>query len=77
MAQCREHPWVTGKPLEISLDQGSYNPHQMIDGEDGPVYRGMGAVPSTWEDGAAPMDDEVPVCKHAAKRADVAAAACC
>lgn len=61
MAQCREHPWVTGKPLEISLDQGSYDPHQMIDGEDGPVYRGMGAVPSTWEDGAAPMDDDMPV----------------
>ncbi len=72
MAQCREHPWVTGKPIEPK-EQGAFNPQHEIVGEDGPVYRGMGAVPSTWEDGATAMDDDEPVCKHGTARAAASA----
>ena len=63
MAQVREHPWVTGKPTEPK-DQGSYTTHDIVD-DEGPVYRGMGALPSTFDGEEIPLDDEdsQPICE--------------
>jgi len=57
MAECRDHPWVTGKPSEPK-EQGTYNAHEIVGDEDQPVYRGMGALPSQWEADAAMLDDD-------------------
>jgi len=59
MAQLKEHPWVSGKPLEEPKDQGSYSTADIVN-EYSPVYRGMGELPSTWES-AQLMDEEQPV----------------
>jgi len=64
MAECRDHAWVTGKPATPKAeDQGVYNVNDIV-GEEGPTFRGMGALPegSHWEaDGMVVDEDDAPV----------------
>ena len=58
MAQVREHPWATGKDMEGKDAGGGMD----IEG-DAPLYRGMGAVPSTWQESDVDvLDEDAPVC---------------
>jgi len=61
MDQTREHPWVLERKLQ--LDQGVYNNRDDFI-EDDPVYRGMGPLPTTFDDSmrdTCPDEDEMPV----------------
>lgn len=58
MEQTRAHPWV--QQLKFRADQGSYNMSDEVN-DDMPSYRGIGILPSQFEDGNAVVDDEMPV----------------
>jgi len=62
MAATRAHPWVGGSKFggAVAADQGSYSTAVEV-GDDGPAYRGVGALPSTFEDEMVVDEDDEPV----------------
>ena len=58
MAATRDHAWVLAKQFE----QATYDASAEVMGEDGPIYRGVGQLPDTFETAAFMDEDDMPVC---------------
>merc|ERR1719453_1030992 len=63
MAQVREHPWVTGKPLPLPAENGYSSSHKDLADEEHLVYRGFGSGPAAWDmlHEQEMLDDDEPV----------------
>ena len=58
MAATRDHPWVLAKKFE----QVTFDASAEVMGEDGPIYRGVGQLPDTFDTAAFMDEDDLPIC---------------
>jgi len=63
MDEVRAHPWVAGQKFggAARADQGSYNAAAIVGDDEGMTYRGMGALPTTFDDQMVMDEDDAPV----------------
>jgi len=63
MDELRAHPWVSAQKFggAAPADQGSFNASAIVGDDEGMTYRGMGALPTTFDDEMVIDEDDAPV----------------